>query len=1238
MEGELVNPLIASATDITGGSTYSLAVNDGSPFVSSTFGTSRTSGWLNDRGLSKGPSLVRTWAASADESTFLQFDVRPDSGNFGKWGFYLQNTRAKLVSLFIRNGQFEVRGRTSLSSPSVYLAVPGVKVTAGQWYHVSIAIRPPSSSDRSYGISIKDISGQHGALATVYYDVDTRDAVTQLSVWPSGFSAASIHIDNVLITKIKDPEFRYGYFPSANLIRFYLVAPSSFTDWTLTLRAKANLSGSPLAAQSGKLPFPNSASELPIPTLADGDYDLALALTNPTTGARSDLVRTFTQKTPSWKNIKLGTNAIVVPPFTPLAVNSANGTVSCLLRSYQVGSTGLWSQVTSQGSPLLAAPTQLSVTSGGATSTAVGSGITYSRINAAQVTGTSRWTSSYVSGSTQVDYEYDGMMKVTLNIDPTAAPISDMSMIIPLQNSAMTTDARGLLMHAVTDGIRSNPVGRVPAGTGVVWNSTNIERNESVGPFVPYIWLGGPERGICWFADNDKDWMVDPAKPELEITRNGGQTSLVVHFINTPSSINRQRTIVFGLMATPAKAMPAQPSFRKWSFGPSGASGDHPFALMASAIGRGSLSRSSSFYPAFKNYSVYNELAQIRRTGFSNGASFLDPWMAQPSFSKPEFTAAWKSDYRTALENSLDDLSGQWRNNSVVQDLVQDGMEANRLNPLNVSTPSGSSYTFTSDHPSPFVSGQLGQSRQSGLLVNTSTTDRPALKREHFGASGANWLSAQFDFRPVSGRWDQWGFWIGSTELDTYAAALRIQNNAFWVYGSATAGGQYTGVPIPNISITPGNWYHVEFLISPTTNTTAEKVFSVKVTDSVGHVGVVPKLYFIKDFSAGVTRILFAGIDNNYQPGAIQLDNVLVSNVKPTAGLIYLNPAGMSWDPEVQTYLDEWSTFDVADPRWDFAVASGYRWLRENSAGYNSLTSLDYRARACRSYTDMLLYYCSKMLSSFAEGVYFDNLSMSPNYDPAVGSGYVDDNGRVHAGMGIFALRDLYKRLATMQYEMGRQPIICAHMTNAQLVPVLSFATMNYDLEWYGPGLAPAAAAVMDFQDRFNLDRDTAPLLAGSTGLQSGNPTFLVNYLYNPDPTNKLLHQHLLRTVLASCLVHEVRLPATDMPKTQARLQAFGYGERDAQVYHYWDANPPVSTSGAVVKTLVVSRPNKTLVVVGSFGPAGTAALTLDLARLKLPSTAQATDYETGTRLPQLSPGVFSVPIAKHDFKLVLIK
>ncbi len=104
----------------------------------------------------------------------------------------------------------------------------------------------------------------------------------------------------------------------------------------------------------------------------------------------------------------------------------------------------------------------------------------------------------------------------------------------------------------------------------------------------------------------------------------------------------------------------------------------------------------------------------------------------------------------------------------------------------------------------------------------------------------------------------------------------------------------------------------------------------------------------------------------------------------------------------------------------------------------------------------MVLFYHKRMLETFADGIYFDDYFLVPNYNP-LGPGYVDDEGKLQPGVNIFGFHDLTKRMAVMQHQMGRRPLVFLHMTNTNIVPMLSFGTMIFDHEWRDQG---------DFQTR----------------------------------------------------------------------------------------------------------------------------------------------------------------------------
>jgi len=814
-------------------------------------------------------------------------------------------------------------------------------------------------------------------------------------------------------------QFRIGYHPSQRKVRHMIVAPpAGMTDWQVTLAAQG--AATVLAKQAGRLPFNPAGETMDVPDLPEGDYTLTLTLTGG--GPPLQVARAFTRRRFPWENSTLGKEAVVVPPFTPLAVDADGKTVQCILRRHTMSGAGLWEQAASQQVPLLAAPMQIRVAAGGATHTASGPGVSITKQADTQVVGGAAWTAGPVRGRTRFDYDYDGFMKVTLDVEPTPERVEAIDLVVPMRAR------EAWLMHAVTDLLRSHYAGKIPEGRGRVWDSAKVPRHQLPAPFLPYVWIGGTERGIAWIAENDRDWIVDDKAATHEIVREGEAVSLVVHFVTRPAPIARRRTITFALMATPAKPMPEAPVHHRawWPMSTANREGVD-FHLIGACYYWGSQTPCLQFYPAFRNFSIFDEIARIRRTGQADMA-FTDRWLAQ--FTAPPYTDELKKTYRAHVD---------W--------MLRCAQRAPRTPP---------------------------------------------------GAAKQVWL--------------------------------------------------------------------------------------------------VP----------------------------------------------YTNARAINWDLEAQTYLDEWSIYDVADPRWSQAVAAktdigqcGQRMVREKAREYNDLSGVAYEVDPLPSYADMALYYHRKMYETFADGIYWDDFFVLPNTNPVTGPAYIDDDGRLRPGVAWFAFRDLAKRNAVMQHRMGLRPLSWIHMTNCNVIPVLSFGTVLYDWEWRDQG----EYATKDFQDRLGVDDDTSLILAQSTGLQSGNLMVSLD-LFRPPAASGVSREWLVRTGLAVCIPHEIKLPAADAvhQKVIGLFDAMGYGKPECAVHRYWDPDPPVTAAGPNVKTLVLSRPGKALVFVGSYGPGGDCALTLDLKRLGLPPECKATNGETGQPVERTGPGRFTVPIRRHDFQVVVVE
>ena len=855
---------------------------------------------------------------------------------------------------------------------------------------------------------------------------------------PGRAPTGSITAPGDLLREADGTEFRFGYFPSHDRLRLRVLCPSNaFTRWSAVLTPAGG--GASLQGCEGTLPMAAGGVSVRTPPLPDGTYAIALTLSGEG-DARREIRRTFERRRFPWETLPVGLEREVIPPFTPLAVDERMPRVACVLREHDLDGNGLWRQVTSQGHPLLSSPMRIEVQSTGRVHVARGPKATFTEKAPDRVRGHAAWKAGPVGGRTEFTFDYDGLMKIELHLEPAAERVDALRLVIPMK----TAEAR--LMHPVTDLLRFHYAGRIPEGKGLlwdyggqerevrytdtgepdsegkVWDSRHVGRHHLPGPFVPYLWVGGPERGLCWFAESDRDWSLDPQIPAMEIRRRGDTTELVVRLVTRPVVLTRPRTIAFGLMATPAKPMPSTPvNFRRWFPGAQVANTSQVvnFGFMGACYYWGAAGPCYAFYPAFKNFAIYDEFARLRKGGAADFA-YTDAWLRQ--FRAPEF------------QPHLD--------------------------------------TY----------------------------------RNHI-----NW-------------------------------SLRFFDKGAW--GSQPEAGR-TGWVIP-----------------------------------------------------------------------------------------YVNARAINWGEEAATFLDEWSTVDIADPRWP----GEERFVRAPDgrcrlAAYGKVaepgetSGIAYAVDPVPSWQNMVLFYHRRMLETFADGIYLDDYFLSPSYDP-FGPGYVDEEGRLHAGVRIFAFHDLTKRIAVMQHRMGRRPLVFIHMTNVHIVPMLSFGTIILDHEWRDQGDFRA----QDCQQRLNLDRDTSLLLAQSTGLQSGCLGVWHNLFHGDERLN--------RSALGVALTHEIKFGLWYGPlheRTTAALADFGYGLPDCRVWRYWDEAPPVRTTGASVKSLVLARDGRAMLVVASYGEGGEAQLDLDLAPLGLPDDAEAADVETGERLERIGPGRFRLRLPTHDFRLVRV-
>jgi hypothetical protein len=331
--------------------------------------------------------------------------------------------------------------------------------------------------------------------------------------------------------------------------------------------------------------------------------------------------------------------------------------------------------------------------------------------------------------------------------------------------------------------------------------------------------------------------------------------------------------------------------------------------------------------------------------------------------------------------------------------------------------------------------------------------------------------------------------------------------------------------------------------------------------------------------------------------------------------LAYTNARGVRLDTrEGQTFLDEWHRDAFTTRTW------------------NAGDGVAYDLNPVESFRDYAMWYYKKMLETFVDHIYWDDIFMQSCFDIVGTEAYELSEGMLQPASGLFDMRELIRRTAVLQHELGRTGRANqVHITNTAIAPILSFAGTH--LTWED------RAGETDYQERFTREY----IRAESIGRQHGNVPFalrLAGQLFTPtDDEAKAKRKWLDRTFAGVLLVHEMRHNGRTEVLDEAlkALYDYGYGTDSVRVVNYWEEDLPIMLSRADASHLIVARPGSAMVVVCDFGNGGDVLLTLNLKQLAISGKVTATDVETGETLAVTNERAVRLSLKKHDFKLVRI-
>ena len=297
--------------------------------------------------------------------------------------------------------------------------------------------------------------------------------------------------------------------------------------------------------------------QLPKP-LAQGTYKVAAQLYAGTRKVGPALADEFDKKRFPFEGNQLGVlrpSDPVPTPWTPMRADRAKGELGCWGRTHVLGPDGLPQQIVTRGQAVLAGPVRLRVKgTGGAWAPMKGTGLKFTKTHAQAVDAQAGATGGPLKAGIALHAEFDGMLRYTITFEPVGdGRVEGLDLVIPMKAE------RAWLLHATSDGCRTNFSHYTPKGTGRVWDSTQVMNWALSGTFIPQVWLGDDRRGLAWWADSDRGWVRPRSKrePAIEIRRRAGAVELVLHLIAQPARVTSRRTIVFALTATPMKPKPS---------------------------------------------------------------------------------------------------------------------------------------------------------------------------------------------------------------------------------------------------------------------------------------------------------------------------------------------------------------------------------------------------------------------------------------------------------------------------------------------------------------------------------------------------------------------------------------------------------------------------------------------------------------------------------------------------------
>ena len=276
---------------------------------------------------------------------------------------------------------------------------------------------------------------------------------------------------------------------------------------------------------------------LPLDKITEENYFLSIVAKDKNGKEIAKLVKSYKKRPlPVWKTNPIGLEALddnwVPFPYTPLKVKSE--TVNCWGRQY-VFKSGLVSSIKSQSKELIRKPIQIKYTYNNKVYTINFAAIKFTSMGNGRVIGKILGGDENFKCLVKHTIEFDGMVRMDIEVEPKKS-IKIQNMYLEIASNGKWYFMQGLLNRGDELGVCKN--------------------QKSWQKRIQCLWIGDAKKGIVYFAENEKGWLIDSRIKRSEIKPDKGGITAKIYFVNKQSSINSKLLFTVGVQATPVKPKP----------------------------------------------------------------------------------------------------------------------------------------------------------------------------------------------------------------------------------------------------------------------------------------------------------------------------------------------------------------------------------------------------------------------------------------------------------------------------------------------------------------------------------------------------------------------------------------------------------------------------------------------------------------------------------------------------------